>query len=72
MNPSKVYFTDFRCRPDQGPADKLKKFIKAAGGPIPGRFPGKTCFDLVHEPITAYKLCLREYREASYFEINYT
>lgn len=28
---AKVYFTDFRCRPDEGPADKLKRLIKAAG-----------------------------------------
>ena len=28
---SKVYYADFRCRPDEGPADKLKKLIKAAG-----------------------------------------
>ena len=28
---SKVFFTDFRCRPDEGPADKLKRLIKAAG-----------------------------------------
>ena len=28
---SKVYFTDFRCRPDEGRADKLKRLIKAAG-----------------------------------------
>ena len=28
---SKVYFTDFRCRPDEGPADKLKRLIRAAG-----------------------------------------
>ena len=26
-----VYFTDFRCKPDTGPADKLKTLIKAAG-----------------------------------------
>ena len=26
-----VYFTDFRCKPDIGPADKLKTLIKAAG-----------------------------------------
>ena len=30
-NPSKVYFTTFRCRTDEGPADKLKRLIKAAG-----------------------------------------
>ena len=30
-NASKVYFTDFRCRPDEGPADKLKRLIKTAG-----------------------------------------
>ena len=28
---SKVYYTDFRCKPDEGPADKLKRLIKAAG-----------------------------------------
>ena len=28
---SKVYSTDFRCRPDEGPADKLKRLIRAAG-----------------------------------------
>ena len=28
---SKVYFTDFRCRPDEGPADKLKRLIRAVG-----------------------------------------
>lgn len=28
---SKVYFTDFRCRPDEGRADKLRRLIKAAG-----------------------------------------
>ena len=28
---SKVYFTDFRCRPDEGRADKLKRLVKAAG-----------------------------------------
>ena len=28
---SKVYFTDFRCRTDEGPADKLKRLINAAG-----------------------------------------
>ena len=28
---SKVYFTDFRCKTDEGPADKLKRLIKAAG-----------------------------------------
>ena len=28
---SKVYFTDFRCRPDEGRTDKLKRLIKAAG-----------------------------------------
>ncbi|MBQ9904989.1 MAG: DUF362 domain-containing protein [Synergistaceae bacterium] len=31
MEKSKVYFTDFRCNPDEGPADKLKRLIKAAG-----------------------------------------
>lgn len=30
-NVSKVYFTDFRCRPDEGPADKLKRLMKTAG-----------------------------------------
>ena len=29
--PSKVYFTDFRCKTDEGPAHKLKRLIKAAG-----------------------------------------
>lgn len=28
---SKVYFTDFRCRPDEGRTDKLKRLVKAAG-----------------------------------------
>ncbi len=28
---SKVYFTGFRCKPDEGPADKLKRLIKVAG-----------------------------------------
>ncbi len=28
---SKVYFTDFRCEVDEGPADKLKRLIRAAG-----------------------------------------
>ena len=28
---SKVFFTSFRCRPDEGPADKLKRLVKAAG-----------------------------------------
>lgn len=28
---SKVFFTDFRCRPDEGRTDKLKRLIKAAG-----------------------------------------
>ena len=28
---SKVFYTDFRCKPDEGPADKLKRLIKAAG-----------------------------------------
>lgn len=27
---SKVYFTDFRCRPDEGRTDKLKRLMKAA------------------------------------------
>ena len=31
MNKSQVYFTDFRCKPDEGPADKLKKLIIKAG-----------------------------------------
>ena len=31
QNTAKVYFTDFRCRPDEGPVDKLKRLIKAAG-----------------------------------------
>ena len=28
---SKVFYTDFRCRPDEGPVDKLKRLIKTAG-----------------------------------------
>ena len=28
---SKVYFTDFRCVPDESPIDKLKRLMKAAG-----------------------------------------
>ena len=28
---SKVFHTDFRCRPDEGPVDKLKRLIKTAG-----------------------------------------
>ncbi len=28
---AKVYFTDFRCKPDEGPADKLKRLLSAAG-----------------------------------------
>lgn len=32
-NISKVFCTDFRCRPDEGPAAKLKRLIKAAGMP---------------------------------------
>lgn len=28
---SKVYFTDFRCVMDEGPADKLRRLLKAAG-----------------------------------------
>ena len=28
---SQVFFTDFRCRPDEGRTDKLKRLIKAAG-----------------------------------------
>ena len=28
---SKVYFTDFRCRMDESPIDKLKRLIKTAG-----------------------------------------
>lgn len=28
---SKVFFTSFRCKPDEGPADKLKRLLKAAG-----------------------------------------
>lgn len=28
---SKVYYTDFRCKPDEGPVDKLKRLMKAAG-----------------------------------------
>lgn len=31
QNTSKVYFTTFRCRPDEGPVDKLKRLVKAAG-----------------------------------------
>lgn len=31
MEPSKVYFTDFRCKVDESPATKLKRLIKAAG-----------------------------------------
>ena len=27
----KVFFTDFRCKPDEGPVDKLKRLMKAAG-----------------------------------------
>lgn len=30
-NVSKVFFADFRCKPDEGPADKLKRLLKAAG-----------------------------------------
>ena len=32
-NISKVFYTDFRCRPDEGPAAKLKRLIKTAGMP---------------------------------------
>ena len=28
---SKVFYTDFRCKPDEGPVDKLKRLMKAAG-----------------------------------------
>ena len=28
---SKVYFTDFHCVTDEGPCDKLKRLIRAAG-----------------------------------------
>ena len=28
---SRVFYTDFRCKPDEGPTDKLKRLIKAAG-----------------------------------------
>ena len=28
---AKVFYTDFRCKPDEGPADKLKRLVKAAG-----------------------------------------
>ena len=28
---SKVFYTDFRCKTNEGPADKLKRLIKAAG-----------------------------------------
>lgn len=31
QNVSKVYFTDFRCKPDEGHVDKLKRLIKHAG-----------------------------------------
>ncbi len=31
MKKSKVYFTDFRCGMDEGPADKLRRLLKAAG-----------------------------------------
>ena len=31
QNTSKVYFTTFRCRPDEGPVNKLKRLVKAAG-----------------------------------------
>ncbi len=31
LNVSKVYCTDFRCKPDESPAAKLKRLIKAAG-----------------------------------------
>ena len=31
QNISKVFYTDFRCKPDEGPAHKLKRLIKAAG-----------------------------------------
>ena len=26
-----MFYTDFRCKPDEGPADKLKRLVKAAG-----------------------------------------
>ena len=28
---SKVFYTDFRCKPDEGPADKLKRLIREFG-----------------------------------------
>ena len=31
QNIPQVFFTDFRCKTDEGPADKLKRLIKAAG-----------------------------------------
>lgn len=31
MSSSKVYFTDFRCKCDEGPADKLRRLIMTAG-----------------------------------------
>ncbi len=31
QKPSKVFFTSFRCKTDEGPAAKLKRLIKAAG-----------------------------------------
>ena len=31
QNISKVFYTDFRCKPDEGPAHKLKRLIKSAG-----------------------------------------
>ena len=30
-HPAKVFWTDFRCKPDEGPSAKLKRLIKAAG-----------------------------------------
>ena len=31
QNISKVFYTDFRCKPDEGPVAKLKRLVKAAG-----------------------------------------
>ena len=30
---SKVWFTDFRCKPDEGPGDKLKRLIMWLSSP---------------------------------------
>ena len=60
-NASKVYFTSFRCRPDEGPADKLKRLIKKAGiGDID--FNGK---------FTAIKIHFGELGNMSYLRPNY-